>query len=118
MTFEGMRKLWSVPETGLGETSDGGNRIHNIDVVVVEDEAGKQGAYILTYKCYNGIGLYCIAEDGFNDKFKDGDGVEGIEIDEFEGEAEYFNLQGVKVANPENGLFIKKAGNKASKVIM
>ena len=118
MTFEGMRKLWSVPEAGLGEVSDGGTRIHNIDVVVVEDEAEKQGAYIFSYKNFNGLALYCVAEDGFNDKFVNGNGVEGVEIDEVEGEAEYFNLQGVKVANPENGLFIKKAGNKASKVLV
>ena len=31
---------------------------------------------------------------------------------------EYFNLQGVKVAKAENGLFIKKQGNKVSKVIL
>ena len=31
---------------------------------------------------------------------------------------EYYNLQGVKVANPENGLFIKKQGNKATKVVL
>lgn len=31
---------------------------------------------------------------------------------------EYYNLQGVKVANPSNGLFIKKQGNKAVKVIL
>ena len=31
---------------------------------------------------------------------------------------EYFNLQGVKVACPENGLFIKKQGNKVTKVIL
>ena len=42
--------------------------------------------------------------------------VEGIEVEEVE--AVYYNLQGVKVANPENGLFIKKAGNKASKVLV
>lgn len=31
---------------------------------------------------------------------------------------EYFNMQGVKVANPENGIFIKKQGTKATKVIL
>lgn len=31
---------------------------------------------------------------------------------------EYFNLQGVKVANPENGLFIKKQAGKATKVVL
>lgn len=31
---------------------------------------------------------------------------------------EYFNLQGIKVACPENGLFIKKQGSKVTKVIL
>ena len=31
---------------------------------------------------------------------------------------EYYNLQGVKVAKAENGLFIKKQGNKAVKVVL
>ena len=31
---------------------------------------------------------------------------------------EYYNLQGVKVANPSNGIFIKVQGNKASKVLV
>ncbi len=31
---------------------------------------------------------------------------------------EYYNLQGVKVANPENGIFVKKQGGKATKVVL
>ena len=31
---------------------------------------------------------------------------------------EYYNLQGVKVANPENGIFIKKQGSKTTKVVL
>ena len=31
---------------------------------------------------------------------------------------DYYNLQGVKVANPENGIFIKKQGAKATKVVL
>ena len=31
---------------------------------------------------------------------------------------EYYNLQGVKVTNPENGIFIKKQGAKAVKVVL
>lgn len=120
MAFEGMRKLWSIPEGGLGEVSDGGTRVHNINILkAANEDDGKQGVYLLTYKCNNGIGLYCIAEAGFNDTYPDAEGVEGIEMDEvIDGEAEYFNLQGVKVANPENGLYIKKAGNKATKVLV
>ena len=44
-------------------------------------------------------------------------GVENIEIDN-NAPAVYYNLQGVKVANPENGVFIKVQGNKASKVLV
>ncbi len=47
---------------------------------------------------------------------KEASGVEGIEVEA--GEAVYYNLQGVKVANPENGVFIKVQGNKASKVLV
>ncbi len=41
-------------------------------------------------------------------------GVEGIEADN-NTEAVYYNLQGVRVNNPENGLYIVKQGNKVSK---
>ncbi|MDE6217865.1 MAG: hypothetical protein K2F64_02565 [Muribaculaceae bacterium] len=39
--------------------------------------------------------------------------VDAIEV---EGVAEYYTLQGVKVANPENGIFVKVVNGKASKV--
>ena len=48
---------------------------------------------------------------------KEGSGVEGIEAND-NVPAVYYNLQGVKVANPENGVFIKVQGNKASKVLV
>ncbi|MGN0236508.1 MAG: hypothetical protein ACI4AK_00215 [Lepagella sp.] len=32
-------------------------------------------------------------------------------------EAEYYNLQGIRVDNPENGIFIRRQGNKTTKVI-
>lgn len=44
----------------------------------------------------------------------EGSGVASIEADE-NMPVEYYNLQGVKVANPENGLYIVKQGNKVSK---
>lgn len=44
-------------------------------------------------------------------------GVGNITIDANEA-VEYFNLQGVRVANPENGLYIVRQGNKASKVVL
>lgn len=44
-------------------------------------------------------------------------GIEDIEADN-NAPVEYFNLQGVRVANPENGLFIRRQGNKVTKVIV
>ncbi len=44
-------------------------------------------------------------------------GVENVGIDN-NAPIEFYNLQGVKVANPQNGVFIKVQGGKATKVIM
>ncbi len=57
---------------------------------------------------YNEAELYFTPEDML--------GVEGVEIDA-NAPVEYFNLQGVRVANPENGLFIARQGNKTVKVV-
>lgn len=39
-------------------------------------------------------------------------------IESANGEVEYYNLQGVRVANPENGIFVRRQGNKVSKVVI
>lgn len=44
-------------------------------------------------------------------------GIADIEAEE-NGVVEYFNLQGVRVAEPANGLYIRRAGNKVEKVIV
>lgn len=43
--------------------------------------------------------------------------VETVEVAEA-GEAVYFNLQGVRVENPANGLFVRVLNGKATKVVM
>ena len=43
-------------------------------------------------------------------------GIEGIEADD-NAPAVYYNLQGIKVANPAEGIFIKVQGNNVTKVI-
>ena len=40
------------------------------------------------------------------------------EITVAEGEAQYYNMQGVRVANPENGMFIRIQNGKAQKVVI
>ena len=44
-------------------------------------------------------------------------GVENVAVDT-ETPVEYFNLQGVRVLNPTNGIFIRRQAGKASKVVL
>ena len=44
--------------------------------------------------------------------------IDIIEAEDVNAPVEYYNLQGVKVANPENGIFIKRQGAKATKVVL
>lgn len=44
--------------------------------------------------------------------------VNAIEIEATDAPAEYYNLQGVRVANPANGLYIVRQGNKTYKVLV
>lgn len=46
-----------------------------------------------------------------------GTGVEAVEFDSNE-PCEYYNMQGMRVANPEKGMFIRVQGNKAAKVVL
>jgi hypothetical protein len=45
-------------------------------------------------------------------------GVGNVVVDSENALVEYFNLQGVRVANPTQGLFIKRQGNKVQKVVI
>lgn len=45
-------------------------------------------------------------------------GVEAPAVDDSSAPAEYYTLDGRRVANPDRGIFIRKAGGKAVKVVM
>lgn len=45
-------------------------------------------------------------------------GVEGIEAADADQPVEYYNLSGVKVDNPSEGIFIRRQGGKTSKVVI
>lgn len=49
--------------------------------------------------------------------FRQGTNNNAVEIVGVDGNAQYFDLQGRRVANPDKGIYIKKSGNKATKVI-
>lgn len=44
-------------------------------------------------------------------------GIEEVEADE-DAEAEYYNLQGIRVANPTHGIYIMRRGSVVSKVVL
>lgn len=45
-------------------------------------------------------------------------GVEDVMAEDADAPVEWFNLQGIRVANPENGIYIRRQGNKVEKVVL
>ena len=113
MAFDGMQSYWEIPTNGLGNVSDGGLRIHPVEARNYTDENGNEAAYILTYKAANGIGVYMVYQEGYED-----DGVADI-ISDNNAAVEYFNLQGVRLDNPAAGqLVIRRHGTEVSKILV
>lgn len=52
------------------------------------------------------------------DEAAEGSGVADLVVEDENAPVEYYNLQGIRVANPENGLYIVKQGNKVTKRII
>lgn len=111
-TFAGMTKYWHVPANGMGLTTDGGTRIHSLCREIVTDSEGHEGVLLMTFKCFNGFGVYLIADKNYN-----GSGVENtvigsnatitvsgnvITVSEEASEIAIFNLAGQTVAKVSN----------------
>lgn len=104
MSFESMKPLWTVPADGLGQTKDG-VRVHSLFCLPQKDGS----ALLLTFKCYNGMGVYKITKKG-------DDSVESnvvaaanitvngnvIAVSEVAESIEVFNVAGQKVAEARN----------------
>ncbi|MEE1207832.1 MAG: hypothetical protein UHP27_06655 [Muribaculaceae bacterium] len=118
--FEGMQLLWTLPEKGLGEISDTGSRMFGMNPVLKKDKSGKEAIYLPITKCNNGFGLYRIAQPGFNASDVESSGVESVEMDDPNAPVEIFNLNGVRVSedNMAPGLYIKRQGTKATKMVV
>ncbi|MBQ4292593.1 MAG: hypothetical protein II752_07690 [Muribaculaceae bacterium] len=119
MSFENLQQYWVLPKEGLGMTSDGGNRVHNIGTYKMVDENGKEGVLLLSFKCRNGMACYLIAEEDFIYG-----GVDGVSADDSKVISEsYYNVLGQKVINPAAGqVYVKVAklsngSTRSSKVV-
>ena len=64
-------------------------------------------------------GLTLAAKDGNLILAKAGqNGVEDVKAEDADAPVEWFNLQGIRVANPENGIYIRRQGSKVEKVVL
>ncbi len=77
----------------------------------VDEQTNEKIETVIFHKADNESLGEVIYQEGAN-------GVESVIADEFDANApvEYYNIQGIKVQNPNNGIFIKVQGNKAEKV--
>ena len=76
-------------------------------------EAGTYNVSVVVTIYNNAPSLYVTNYE----KVDDTTGIADIVADE-NAPVEYFNLQGIRVDNPENGLYIRRQGNKVTKVIV
>lgn len=108
--------MYDFPSIGMsnnnGANNHGGRRLHCLQSRIVTDAAGKQAAEILSFVCGRGFALFRLAQEGFNS------GVNDLIVEDSNAPVEYFNLQGVSVANPENGIFIRRQGSNVKKVVL
>lgn len=117
--FEGMSLMWDFPANGLGTITDTGSRMFGMVPVIKTDSKGNEAVYIALCKCNGGMAVYRMAkpafeasefEAGVNDVVADADATAPIE---------YFNLQGVRIANPAAGqVVIARQGTKAAKQLV
>lgn len=68
-----------------------------------------------TYDITVVVTIYNGAPSLYVTNFTESAGIAGVEADN-NAPVEFFNLQGVRVANPENGLYIRRQGSQVTKV--
>lgn len=90
---------------------------------VTTDATDDRNWKVVTAYVNNTYYVYDLKLDLLNNKLtidgtKHTTGVESISVEDSVAPVEYFNLQGVRVENPENGLYIVRQGNKVSKQLI
>lgn len=113
--FTGMELLWALPSNGNGTITDGGIRLHDLQVKYEKDANGKEAVVLGQFRCKGGVGAYRIAQEGFEA------GVNDVIADDVDVNApvEYFNVLGQGIDNPAAGqLVIKRQGNKVEKMVV
>ena len=88
------------------------------DGTVKIDQTDTNGVYLFTLdlSADNGTKMYGSWRGKLDGTPVEDNAIDGILEDESYTPVQYYNLQGIKVENPDNGFFIKHAGNKITKV--
>ena len=60
MSLGGMTKYWQIPADSLGQTSDGGTRVHSFNV---DYNDAQDVVTLFDFKCYNGMAVYQIGKN-------------------------------------------------------
>ncbi|GEM_PF-4865248 len=100
------RKFAAVMENGAAQYTAKAYYM-SFNVVPVENENAVM-IYAYNAGCPMSVHKFSVSESAVNE----------IEIENANAPVEYYNMQGIRVANPENGLFIKRQGAKAEKVVL
>ena len=100
----------ACPTAGLGSRAND-QRVSTVCVDINRNEGKALDLWVCVYG--QGVAYYKYELPANDDDLT---AIESIEVEN--APVEYYNLQGVKVANPENGLFIKKQGAKTTKVVL
>ena len=58
--LETMEKYWQLPADSVGKVNDSGLRVHCIAIEKGYDDQGNEEITLLTFKAYNGMGVYKI----------------------------------------------------------
>ncbi len=104
-TFSGMKELWTLPQNGMGSVNSTTYQAVADYVMVSPD---KVRFYIFVPG--NGVSGYEICDTSWVSD------VEDVTIGH-SSPIEYYNLQGVKISNPQKGIYIRKQGSKITKVV-
>ena len=127
-SFASMQQYWMLPTDGLGQVTDG-YRIHCLESVALPQDAnGINATLVFSFKPRNGMGVYRIAEEGYDPNASVADNVvanatirvngDVIAVSEVAESIEVYNVAGQKIAEvhnasevaaPANGVYVVKA---------
>lgn len=109
--------MWLAPANHMGDNKGDGRFSHSINVSPeMTDANGKKAVEIMVYKDVVGMGVYTLAEEGFQ-----GQGINDAVAEIIaNGPAKFYNLNGVEVNenNLTSGIYVSLQGGVAKKIVI